>query len=180
MRIALFGGSFAPPHLGHVLAASYVLATARPDALWVLPAVRHPYDKQLPPLELRLELCRLAFASLVGVSVRDDEARNPSGFTIDLVEALDRAHPGTQWLLVGGTDTARDMPKWKRGAELLRLVEVVAVPRRGYDDASVTALPAISSTLIRTRRAAGDPCRDLLPAAVAEALAGAGANRGSS
>jgi len=170
MRIALFGGSFDPPHLGHVLAASYVLATARPDALWVLPSVRHPYGKVLSALDRRLELCRLAFATLVGVSIRDDEARNPSGYTIDLVEALARAHPGNQWLLVGGTDTATDMPKWKRGADLLKLVEVVAVPRRGYDDASITALPAISSTLIRERRAAGDPCRDLLPAAVAEAL----------
>jgi nicotinate-nucleotide adenylyltransferase len=172
MRIALFGGSFDPPHLGHVLAASYVLATARPDALWVLPAARHPYHKPLPPLEQRLALCRLAFATLVGVSVRDDEARNPSGFTIDLVEALARAHPGHQWLLVGGTDTAADLPKWRRGADLLKLVEVIAVPRRGYDDAAIAAMPAISSTLIRTRRAAGDPCRDLLPAAVAEAWQG--------
>jgi nicotinate-nucleotide adenylyltransferase len=108
------------------------------------------------------------------VVVRDDELRNISGFTIDLIEGLARAHTGHRWLLVGGTDTAADMPKWKRGAELMNLVEVIAVPRRGYDDANPAALPAISSTLVRTRLAAGDPCRDLLPAAVAAAVAAGG------
>ncbi len=171
MRIALFGGSFDPPHLGHVLAACFARSRGGVDQVWVLPAVRHPYGKQLSPLDRRLALCRAAFEPLgPWCQVRDDERANPSGYTIDLVEDLARRHPGPQWLLVGGTDTARDLSRWHRGAELGRLIEVLAVPRRGFDD-HPAALPAISSSLVRERLAAGDAAGDLLPVAVADLIA---------
>jgi len=162
--IALFGGSFDPPHLGHVYAALHARLVGGADAVWVLPAATHPYAKAIRPWAQRWELCRLAFADLPFVELRDDEQRS-SGFTIDLVERLCTTHPGNTWLLVGGTDTARDLPNWRRGAELMRLVGVHAVPRGGLDD-HPGALPAISSSLIRSRLAAGTPADGLLPQAV--------------
>lgn len=167
--IALFGGSFDPPHLGHVLAAAWARLCGGADRVWVLPAANHPYAKALSPWTQRWELCRLAFADLPFAEVRDDELRS-SGYTIDLVEQLTRAHPGHRWLLVGGTDTARDLPNWKRGAELARLVEVLRVPRGGLDD-HPGALPAISSTLVRERLRAGGDVAGLLPRAVADEIA---------
>lgn len=165
-RIALFGGSFDPPHLGHLLAACYARIIARVDEVWVLPVAKHAYGKPLAPWEQRWRLCKAAFASLPFVHLRDDELTNQGGYTIDLIERLHLSHPAHRWLLVGGTDTARDLPNWHRGPELVKLVEVIPVPRRGYDD-HPAALPEISSSLIRERRKRGETIDDLVAPAVA-------------
>ena len=168
MRIALFGGSFDPPHLGHVLAAVMARSRAGVDAVWVLPVARHPYGKQLAPWAQRWALCQAAFAPLgPWISVHDDELANPSGFTFDLVTRLAAAYPGHQWRLIGGSDTAADVPNWHRGKELAQLIEVIAVPRRGQGgDADDAAIPAISSSRIRSDLAAGTSIERLVPAAV--------------
>src|SRR5436853_6974273 len=64
LRVALFGGSFNPPHVAHQMAALYVLETAPVDELWLIPAFRHALGKPLQPFEDRLEMCRLAAAAL--------------------------------------------------------------------------------------------------------------------
>jgi len=166
MRIALFGGSFDPPHLGHVLCAAYAFAVGRVDRLWVLPAAEHPYGKPISPWEQRWRLCQAAFAGLGFVEIKEDELRNPGGYTVNLVEALRTRFPDHRWLLVGGTDTARDLVNWHRGADLAALVEVIAVPRQGYDNGHPAALPAISSSQVRERLKRSEPVADLLPAAV--------------
>lgn len=173
MRIALFGGSFDPPHLGHVLAACYARVAGQADEVWVLPVAKHAYGKAISPWAQRWRLCQAAFAALPFVRLCDDELRNPAGYTIDLLAALAARNPGHRWLLVGGTDTARDLPNWHRGAELAELIEVIPVPRRGYDE-HPAALPAISSSLVRERLAAGDDAAALLPPAVAALIASEG------
>lgn len=165
-RIALFGGSFDPPHLGHVLAACYARIVAGVDEVWVLPVARHAYAKPISPWEQRWRLCEAAFGGLPFVHLRDDEQTNTGGYTIDLIEHLRTRHPGYRWLLVGGTDTARDLPNWHRGPELVKLIEVIPVPRRGYDD-HPAALPEISSSLIRERCKQGQPVDELVAPAVA-------------
>ena len=74
MRVALFGGSFNPPHYGHVLAAHYALMRYGVDEVWVLPVLDHPYDKDLAPFEQRLDWCRRAFEHLHSVQVKDSGA----------------------------------------------------------------------------------------------------------
>jgi len=170
MRVALFGGSFDPPHLGHVLAATWAFTMGRVDRVWVLPVARHAYGKAMTPWAQRWALCQAAFAGLGFVDLRDDELRNPQGFTITLVESLAAAHPGTRFALVGGTDTSRDLPNWHRGRDLLSVVDVIAVPRQGYDPAHGAALPAVSSSQVRARLAAGEAIDDLVPAAVADLI----------
>ena len=64
MRVAIFGGSFNPPHLAHQMAALYVLETAAIDELWIVPAFQHPFGKVLAPFAHRLEMCELAAAAL--------------------------------------------------------------------------------------------------------------------
>ena len=169
MRIALFGGSFDPPHLGHVLAATYAYAMGTVDEVWVLPVAKHAYGKAISPWQQRWQLCEAAFAGLAFVRLRDDELRNPGGYTIDLLTSLKAGNPGHEWLLVGGTDTARDLPNWHRGNELVEQISVIAVPRRGYDD-HPAALPAISSSLVRDRLANRQSITDMVPAAVAELI----------
>lgn len=163
MRIALFGGSFDPPHLGHVLCATWAHAMAGADEVWVLPVAEHPYGKQVQPWDTRWQLCEAAFAGLGFVRLRDDELRNPGGRSFDLLAELKRKESDHQWLLIGGSDTEQDLHNWYRGSELRQQVELVAVPRRGYDDGQPAALPAISSTEVRRRLAAGENVDQLLP-----------------
>jgi nicotinate-nucleotide adenylyltransferase len=153
-----------------VLAACYAHLAGAADEVWVLPVARHAYSKNLGPWEQRWELCQAAFGPLGFVRLRDDELRNPGGYTFDLVTALRAQHPGWTWLLVGGTDTASDLGRWHRGEELKRLVEVIAVPRRGFND-SPEALPDISSTAIQERIRDGAAIDHLVPPAVARLVA---------
>jgi nicotinate-nucleotide adenylyltransferase len=167
--IALFGGSFDPPHLSHVLAAVWARSCGGADRVWVLPAANHPYAKALAPWAQRWRLCQLAFADLPFVDLRDDELRS-SGYTVDLVEKLQSENPGQRWLLVGGTDTTLDIGNWRCGAELLQRVEILCVPRGGHDP-HPGALPAISSTLVRQRLAHGGDVGGLVPLNVASEIA---------
>jgi nicotinate-nucleotide adenylyltransferase len=169
MRIALFGGSFNPPHLGHVLASCYARVVAQVDEVWVLPVAQHAYDKPMAPWSQRWQLCAAAFAQLPFVTMHDDELLNAAGYTFDLVQLLKARYPGHHWLLVGGSDTMSDMANWHRGAELAQQIGVIAVPRRGYDE-HPAALPAISSSLVRDRCAAGMDIMDLVPPGVAHLI----------
>ena len=174
MRIALFGGSFDPPHLGHVLAATYAHVVGEVDEVWVLPTANHPWGKPLSPWAQRWALCQAAFGLLPFVRLRDDEQGNARGYTIDLVETLRARDPAARWALVGGSDMRADLPRWHRGEELARLVEVIVVPRRGFDDAHPAALPAISSTAIRELAAQGAAIDQWVPPAVARLIAASG------
>lgn len=170
-HIALFGGAFDPPHLGHVLATCFAWKTAALDAIWVLPSAHHPWGKPMRPWQQRWQLCQLAFADLPFVQVRDEEQRNVEGRTFDLVAMLQDEHPTTHFSLLGGTDTREQLPSWYRGEELAQLVDVVPVPRGGYDSEHPAALPAISSTEIRARLRRGDRVDGLVPRAVADLIA---------
>ena len=66
-EVALLGGSFNPPHVAHLMAAYWALATQGVSEVWLLPAYRHPFGKQLEPFEDRLRMCRLAAAAIRGV-----------------------------------------------------------------------------------------------------------------
>lgn len=165
-HIALFGGAFDPPHLGHVLCATYAFVCGGVDGVWVLPSARHPYGKAMAPWEQRWRLCQAAFGPLPFCTVRDDEQRNAPGFTFTLIERLRAENPGVRFSLVGGTDTAKDLRNWHRGAELAELIDIIAVPRRGYDD-HPAALPAIASKDIRALLSAGGDADRLLPPGVA-------------
>lgn len=171
MRIAIFGGSFDPPHLGHVYAALHARLVGDADQVWVLPVAHHPYGKALSPWAQRWALCLAAFAELPGIILRDDERDNPQGHTITLIELLAKRHPEHQWTLVGGSDTEADLVHWHRGQALRSLVTVHSVPRRGFDDQHPAALPQISSTLIRDHLARGTPIVGLVPRTVAALIA---------
>jgi len=173
VRIALFGGSFDPPHWGHVLAATWAMVAGRLDQVWILPVAHHPYAKTLSPWSQRWQLCQAAFAQLPFAQLRDDELHNASGYTIDLVERLQHDHPRCEWFLIGGTDTARDLRNWHRGEELARLISVLVVPRCGYDT-HASALPMISSSQVRSRLRERLGVEELLPPAVAQLICAQG------
>lgn len=165
MHVALFGGSFNPPHMGHALAGLYVLETSDVDELWLVPTFKHPFDKQLISYEDRFAMCEMV-ASALGPRARVSEVERrlpePSR-TLNTVKALMAEHPGHRFSLIVGSDLEKEITTWYGADELLRLVPLIVVGRRGTQGAREVAIPDISSSEVRARLARGEPVDDLLP-----------------
>lgn len=170
MEVALLGGSFNPPHVGHLMAAVYVRATLRVDEVWLVPSFHHPFGKQLAPFEARVEMCE-AMARETGAWLKVSRAESEvggEGRTIELLEWLLPKHPGVKFRWIIGSDILADLPKWKAWDRIQQLVEVTVLHRAGYPGAGVLGPPMaeVSSTEIRRRFEAGDAPVDLVPASV--------------
>ena len=128
-RVGIFGGSFSPPHLGHFHAAQTFLEAEKLDHLYIIPAFISP-GKQSTAVsaEDRLEMCRLAFASLPHTEVLDIEIlRGGNSYTADTLASLYRE--GEQLVVLCGTDTALALDRWYRPDLLFSYGEFVLMPR---------------------------------------------------
>lgn len=167
MRVALYGGSFNPPHIAHQLAALYVLETQAVDQLWFVPCFKHPFEKALAPFEDRLEMCRRAAAALgPRAQVSDVEGRlGGESRTLRTVTALLAEQPRLELSLVVGADLVAELPSWYGAEQLKQLVRFIVVGRAGFAGAD-PAMPAVSSSEVRDRLRRGEPVETLLPRSV--------------
>ena len=172
-RVALFGGSFNPPHVAHQLVALYVLETEPIDELWLIPCFMHPFDKALESFEDRLWMCRLAALPLGPRAAVSDCEKQLGGEsrTLRTVKSLLSVHPDIDLSLVIGADLETEVSSWYGADELRELVRFIVVPRTGYGKISGEpntrpAMPAISSTDIRERLRRGYPVDALVPRSV--------------
>jgi nicotinate-nucleotide adenylyltransferase len=178
--VAVYGGSFDPPHVAHVMAAAWVLSAAPVDELWVMPVAQHALGKlAVAPFGDRLDLCRAAFADLGGrVQVRDDEAREGgTGRTLDLLDHLQQQYPGVAWRLVVGSDILHERDRWHAFGAILRRAPLIVLPRPGFSvpaefahSAAPIVLPELSSTDLRARLRARAELAGLVPRAVADLI----------
>jgi nicotinate-nucleotide adenylyltransferase len=179
--IAVFGGSFNPPHVAHQLAALYVLETQPVDELLVVPTWRHAFDKALAPFADRLEMCRLAMVPLgprVQVSSIEEELGGQSSRTIVTLEALAARRPDATFRLIIGADILPEREKWWRWSDIERLAPPIVIGRAGHPGGEETIeLPPVSSTEIRARLADGRPVSALVPRAVLSYVTGRGLYR---
>ena len=147
MKRGFLGGTFNPPHLGHVRAAAAAAEELGLDTLYVIPAGIPPH-KELPANsadpDQRLEMARLAFSSIPGLQVLDWELRRPGrSYTSDTVEHLLAAHPGDELWLLCGTDMFETLPSWYRGEWLMKTLCFAAYPRRADEEKRIDALSEI-------------------------------------
>jgi nicotinate-nucleotide adenylyltransferase len=179
-RLALLGGTFDPPHVGHIATAAIVRHALGLDQLWLVVANR-PWQKvdqrQVSPAADRLALARAAVADVDGVEVSTIEIdRGGDSYTVDTVAELRAARPGVEVLVVVGADAAAGLPTWERAEELRRATTLVLVDRPGVDHAppppgwafvrvEVPRLD-VSSTDLRRRVRVGEPIDGLVPPAV--------------
>ena len=180
--VALLGGSFNPPHVAHLMAAYWALATQDLDEVWLLPSFRHPFGKALAPFEDRVRMCELAARGVRGVAVRTAEAELASdplvGKTARTLEHLVAKHPDTDFVLVVGADILPEARRWWRWDRVKELARVVVIGREGFPPvAGAPTLPAISSTEIRARIARGEDVSGLVPRQVREYVAQRGLYR---
>ncbi len=173
MRVAVYGGSFDPPHVGHAMVASWLRWTDRADEVLLVPAAEHAFGKSMSPFEERLELCR-AFAGSVGpwVRVTDLEGgREGPSYTIDTLRTLAERRPNDTLQLVIGADNYRARAQWRDWASIERDFDPIVVGRAGYPPvAQSPTFPDVSSTEVRRRLAVGESVAHLVPGAVRRLL----------
>lgn len=162
-RVALFGGSFNPPHVAHQLVALYVLETCDVDELWLVPTYVHAFGKALVDYEHRVAMCELACAALgprARVSRAEQALAQRPGFvasrTLDLVDMLSESGEHT-FRLVVGADILAETAQWYRWDELAARTSPIVIGRVGAAPVdSAVVMPDISATQIRELLATGD------------------------
>ena len=176
-RLGLFGGTFDPPHFGHVAALKAAAQTGRFDVIEVTVA-GDPYQKSasghVHPTQLRLAMARAAFGGLDLVRVSDREIRREGpSYTIDTVRELQKEVESVD--LIVGADLVEHMDSWRDASVLRTLVRVGVVPRPGgssivpwgWDAYEIAMDPVdLSSTFIREIPEGPENLRDYAPAAV--------------
>jgi nicotinate-nucleotide adenylyltransferase len=182
-RLGLFGGSFDPVHLGHLLVAQAAREELGLDRLYFIPAAQSPFKpgSQAAPAGERARLLRLALAGQDWCEIDAQEIdRGGVSYTIDTLRDYARRFPHTHRFYLIGADHVPQLPAWREAEELATLAEFVVIPRPGQAEAAfpapfrgrtLTGFPlGLSSSQIRARIRAGRPVDRLLPPAVAEAI----------
>lgn len=189
-RIGVFGGTFDPPHIGHLVAALEVRDRHALDRVLMVPA-NIPWQKvgsrAISPAPIRLEMVRAAVEELPGLEVADLEVRRGGdSYTIDTVTALLDEAPDRELSVIVGADTAGLVDTWKRVDELRELVELVIVtrgderPEVTWDRVSWVSVPRldVSSSDLRSRVAQGRSTDVLVPRPVQAVIDRHGLYRG--
>lgn len=173
MTLGIFGGSFDPPHICHVLVCQYVLSMHFVDRILVIPSFSHPFSKDQAPFEHRLAMTRMAMAGLgSAVEVSDIEAtRDGYSYTVDTLRQLRPMFPSESMRLIIGSDILDEVDRWKDFDEVKRLAPPLIIPR-GLDDAPGTfTFPPLSSTQIRAAMKSGQDVSSALQPLVLDYIA---------
>jgi nicotinate-nucleotide adenylyltransferase len=187
MRVGVFGGTFDPPHIGHLILAAETRSQLNLDRLlWVLtPDPPHKQRQYITPSEQRLEMVQAAILDDPGFELSRVEIDRPGPhYAVDTLHLLAKDFPGADLAYLVGGDSLRDLPTWYHPQELVDACAIIGVMRRPGDavdlEALETLLPGIKTKLavvtapllevsaseIRSRIAGGRPYRYYLPEAV--------------
>jgi nicotinate-nucleotide adenylyltransferase len=181
-RIGIFGGTFDPPHHGHLIAAADAFHALELDRLLLVPASVPPHKPATgrTSAALRLEMLRAAVAGDRRFEVDDLELRREGpSYTVDTLRELTQRFEGCELFLLIGADMARDLHTWREPAEIARLARLTVLARAGDQPQPAGGLAAlsvpvtrvdISATEVRRRVAAGEPVRYLVPDAVKQII----------
>ena len=182
-RIGLFGGSFDPVHLGHLLVAQAACEELELERLFFVLAAQSPFKpaSQPTPADWRLRMLRVALAGKPAYEIDEQEVRRGGvSFTIDTVRDYAARFPGSELFYLIGADHVPTLPKWREAEALAALVQFVVIPRPGDTPAALagpfrirtlTGWPLkVSSSQIRARAQAGLAVDHLLPSGVGEVI----------
>jgi nicotinate-nucleotide adenylyltransferase len=186
MKLGLFGGSFDPVHIGHLLVAQAAVEELGLDRLVFIPAALSPFksENEIAPAEIRLKLLRLALAGKTNCEIDWQEIRRGGiSYSIETLRDYAKLFPQAQLFYLIGADNISKLNEWREAGELATLAEFVAILRPG-ESASEFPKPfrgrilkgfpiEISSSQIRARVKAGLPVENLVPPFVADAIGAA-------
>lgn len=172
-KIGIFGGTFDPPHCGHLLMANEVLHQLSLEEIWFLPnqIPPHKQEEHFSDSSHRIEMLKLAIESNPSFKLQliEMERQGPS-YTYDTMKLLRGKYPEVQFYFIIGADMVEYLPKWHKIDELLGIVQFTGVKRIGFQ--METPYPVqfvdvpefeVSSTLIRERVEKNQPIKYLIP-----------------
>ncbi len=186
MRLGLFGGTFDPIHLGHLVLAEQCRESCRLDRVWFVVAGVPPHKPAgRTAVAHRLEMVRLATAGHSAFVVAEIEAKRPGPhYSVETLESVRRDQPGDELFFLIGADSLADLPTWREPSRIARLATIVVVNRPGIEEidpavalpdfgpgshplVSVTIPPVgIASSDLRRRLAEGRSIRYMVPRGV--------------
>ncbi len=193
-RLGLLGGTFDPPHIGHLVAAAWSRQALGLDVVWLVVAHRpwQKVDRQpVSPVADRLAMVRAAAEGVEGLAVSTIEIeRGGDSYTADTIAELAVTEPGAELFVIVGADTAAGLDTWVRPDEVQRGATIVVVDRAGaaspappvgwpFERVEIPRLD-VSSTALRTRVRDGLPIDGLVPAGVSSVIRARGLYRGVS
>lgn len=182
MRIGVYGGTFDPPHVGHLIVASEVCDALRLDRVLLVPSAEPPHKRGSvrASAELRLRMVRAAIAGDRRLEVDDIELRREgASYTVDTLRALRERDPGCELFFAVGVDQLREFHSWREPDEVARLAHLVAISRGGEQVDEDFPFPVtrvgvtridLSATDVRRRLSEGRSVRYLVPDAVREII----------
>lgn len=201
MHLGILGGTFNPPHVGHLAVATHALSQLGCERVLLMPSHTPPHKlpQHDPGPGHRLRMCELAVAGHAGLEAGALEIeRGAPSYTVDTLSALHAPpapnppaahgsnHPAPRLTLILGSDMARTLPSWRRANEIVELADIAVAERPGDGRAQVLAvleslgarasfleMPPIdvSSSMVRGRVARGESVAGLVAAAVADYIA---------
>ena len=173
--VALYGGSFDPPHIGHQVACLMVLELTSADALWLLPTWRHALGKEAcATFDQRAAMCRLMAAPLgerVSVSLVEGELGGAASRTLDTLAALEARHPQNSYRLIVGADILAEHDRWHRWDEIVRRAPPIVIGRAGWPGGTLPAPPEVSSAAVRELLGKGESATRLVSRSVLDYIA---------
>jgi nicotinate-nucleotide adenylyltransferase len=183
VRVGILGGTFDPPHHGHLIAAQDAIIDLELDKVIFIPAAVPPHKQRnnVTAPAVRLRMIEAATRDDGRFEVSDVELRRTGpSYTVDTLRELRAARPTDQLFLLLGVDQVREFESWREPKEVLKLAALVMLARAGIEDdggrdiveqtVRVTRID-VSSTLVRERVRTGRPIRYLVPAAVEKIIA---------
>jgi nicotinate-nucleotide adenylyltransferase len=143
MRIGIFGGTFDPVHLGHLILAEQCRDQARLDQVWFLPSAHPPHkaDQSITRFDQRCDMLELAVAGHPSFRVeRIEKDLSPPNYTAETLAELHRRHPEDEFVLLMGADQLPDLPGWYQPRRIVDQASLVVVPRPGVENWSAERL----------------------------------------
>ncbi len=182
-RIGLFGGSFDPVHIGHLLVAQAACEELSLDRLFFIPAAQSPFKPMSEPVAaaLRLRMLRLSLAGKSNYEIDTQElTRGGVSYSVDSVRDYTKRFSGTELFYLIGADHVPTLPKWREAEQLAALVQFVVIPRPGEIPATLPVPFRIqvlggwplrlSSSQIRARVREGRDIAHLVPPGIADVI----------
>lgn len=182
VRIGVFGGTFDPPHIGHLIVAQDAWSALELDRVLFVPAASPPHKtgSRITPAALRLEMLRAALAGDPRFEAEDLELRRAGpSYTVDTLRELRARYPAASLFFLLGSDQFRELHTWREPDEIARLARLVVLSRGGSEEDGRVEFPHqrlrvtridLSATEVRARVAAGEPIRYLVPEGVAAVI----------
>ena len=162
MKIAVLGGGFNPPHMGHLLICRQVLSFTGNREVWFLPYFQHPWDKQSIDCKHRLKMCKLMSSGNIKTFDLEIETRKKN-YTFETVVELVKKYPQHDFSWVIGSDLWPEFLTWEKAHEMLKKIKVLVFPRAGYPVINLQQnVSTISNKLTNTTDISSEKIREMV------------------